>query len=237
MVGAMAGGPPPTQTALVSRWAAHRPAPPAKEISAAPRLLLGVVSRPPPPPHFSVASSSVFWVTCHTISCRESVAGGAGLLTSAPLLHGRQFPSVGLRPPNFLQRNCCGGCWSPYLPPPFFVAGSSPPWGSGHSVSCRMTGLVATPVEAGPSATPGEAVQAATLGEAEPATTPGDSSSGGPSGGDGSSGGPLGGDGNSGGTSGGELGRGAPGHGGSSGSSTSPSYPVTVNAEQQAAHK
>ncbi|MGH0146703.1 UNVERIFIED_CONTAM: hypothetical protein FKN15_037156 [Acipenser sinensis] len=74
-----------------------------------------------------------------------------------------------------------------------------------------MAGLVATP------------------GKAEPAVTPGDGSSGGPSGGDGSSGGP----------SGGDLGRGAPGQGGGSGSSTSPSYPVTggstCEAEQQAA--
>ncbi|MGH0128773.1 UNVERIFIED_CONTAM: hypothetical protein FKN15_041115 [Acipenser sinensis] len=116
--------------------------------------------------------------------------------------------------------------------PLFFMAGSSPSWGSGHNV--------ATPGEAEPPATPGEAGSPTTPGDGSSSgPSGGDGSSCGPSGGDGSSSGPSGGDGSSSGPSGGELGRGAPGHVGGSGSSTSPSYPVTGgspgDAEQQAA--
>ncbi|MGH0133930.1 UNVERIFIED_CONTAM: hypothetical protein FKN15_077966 [Acipenser sinensis] len=100
--------------------------------------------------------------------------------------------------------------------PQFFMAGSSPPWGSGHSV-----------------VTPGEAGSLATPVEAGSPKTPGDGSSSGPSGGDGSSSGPSGGDGSSSGPSGGELGRGAPGHRGGSGSSTSPSYPASSTFTSQ----
>ncbi|MGH0130763.1 UNVERIFIED_CONTAM: hypothetical protein FKN15_043087 [Acipenser sinensis] len=64
--------------------------------------------------------------------------------------------------------------------PQFFMAGSSPPWGSGHSV-----------------ATPGKAGSLATPVEAGSPKTPGDGSSSGPSGGDGSSSRPSGGDGSS----------------------------------------
>ncbi|MGH0183616.1 UNVERIFIED_CONTAM: hypothetical protein FKN15_012462 [Acipenser sinensis] len=64
--------------------------------------------------------------------------------------------------------------------PQFFMAGSPPPWGSGHSV-----------------VTPGEAGSLATPVEAGYPKTPGDGSSSGPSGGDGSSSGPSGGDGSS----------------------------------------
>ncbi|MGH0145977.1 UNVERIFIED_CONTAM: hypothetical protein FKN15_049787 [Acipenser sinensis] len=108
---------------------------------------------------------------------------GGGLQTSPPLLHGRQLPSVGLRPAILLQRNCCRGSWSPDLPP--LLHGRQLP-----SVGLRPPILLQRN-------------------------------------GDGSSSGPFGGDGSSSGPSGGELGRGAPGHGGGSGSSTSPSYPAT----------
>ncbi|MGH0123246.1 UNVERIFIED_CONTAM: hypothetical protein FKN15_011711 [Acipenser sinensis] len=62
--------------------------------------------------------------------------------------------------------------------------------------------------------------------------TRGDGSSSGPSGGDGSSSGPSGGDDSSSGPSVGEFGRGAPGHGGGSGSSTSPLVPCTLCEEK-----
>ncbi|MGH0130848.1 UNVERIFIED_CONTAM: hypothetical protein FKN15_043627 [Acipenser sinensis] len=167
----------------------------------------------------------------HTNNCSVPVdhaqAGSSGpknfgsvVSRPAPLLHGWRLPSVGLLPPVLLQRNCCGGSWSPDLPP-FFMAGSSPSWGSSHSISCHMAGMVATPGKTGPSG--------------------GDSSSCGPSAGNSSSSGPSGGDGSSSssGSSRDELGRGVPGHGGGSGSFTSPSYPVTGgstgDAEQQAA--
>ncbi|MGH0122134.1 UNVERIFIED_CONTAM: hypothetical protein FKN15_060558 [Acipenser sinensis] len=82
-----------------------------------------------------------------------------------------------------------------------------------------MAGLVATPGKTGPSGGGGSSCR--------------------PSGGGGSSSGPSGGNSSSSGPSGGKLGRGAPGHGGGSGSSTSPSFPVTGgspgDAEQQAA--
>ncbi|MGH0138996.1 UNVERIFIED_CONTAM: hypothetical protein FKN15_068316 [Acipenser sinensis] len=47
-VAATVGWLPPTQTATMSQWTTHRPAPPAKEILAATQLLVGVVSGPPP---------------------------------------------------------------------------------------------------------------------------------------------------------------------------------------------
>ncbi|MGH0119809.1 UNVERIFIED_CONTAM: hypothetical protein FKN15_000893 [Acipenser sinensis] len=89
--------------------------------------------------------------------------------------------------------------------PQFFMAGSSPPWGSGHSV-----------------VTPGEAGSLATPVEAGSPKTPGDGSSSGPSGGDGSSSGPSGGDGSSSGPSGGGGGNGGPAPSGGGGGNGGP---------------
>ncbi|MGH0146138.1 UNVERIFIED_CONTAM: hypothetical protein FKN15_056759 [Acipenser sinensis] len=100
------------------------------------------------------------------------------------------------------------GGWSPDRPS-FFMAGSSPPWGSGHLFSCSEiaaggAGLLTSPPSSWGSSHSISCCMAALV------ATPGEA---GPLGGDGSSCGPSGGDGSSSGPSGGELGRGAPGHG------------------------
>ncbi|MGH0146181.1 UNVERIFIED_CONTAM: hypothetical protein FKN15_049861 [Acipenser sinensis] len=146
--------------------------------------------------------------------------------------------------------------------PPFFVAGSSPWWGSDHSISGSESAagegglLTSSPLftTSGSLADSGKAVSLPTGSRAmngfrasssSPSTSPEVSNK--PPLGDGEaelaatpgndSSGPSGGDSSSG-PSGDELGRGAPGHSGSSGSSTSPSYPATGgstgDAEQQA---
>ncbi|MGH0118239.1 UNVERIFIED_CONTAM: hypothetical protein FKN15_057473 [Acipenser sinensis] len=98
--------------------------------------------------------------------------------------------------------------------PQFFMAGSSPPWGSGHSVvTPGEAGSLATPVEAGSPKTPGDGSSSGPSG--------GDGSSSGPSGGDGSSSGPSGGDGSSSGPSGGDGSSSGPS--GGDGSSSGPS--------------
>ncbi|MGH0116502.1 UNVERIFIED_CONTAM: hypothetical protein FKN15_009635 [Acipenser sinensis] len=99
--------------------------------------------------------------------------------------------------------------------PQFFMAGSSPPWGSGHSV--------ATPGEAGSLKTPGDGSSSGPSGGDGSSSGPsgGDGSSSGPSGGDGSSSGPSGGDGSSSGPSGGDGSSSGPS--GGDGSSSGPS--------------
>ncbi|MGH0165413.1 UNVERIFIED_CONTAM: hypothetical protein FKN15_049236 [Acipenser sinensis] len=144
---------------------------------------------------------------------------------------------------------------------PFFVAGSSPWCGSGHSISGSKSAagegglLTSSPLftTSGSLADSGKAVSLPTgsraingfrAGSSSPSTSPevnnkpplGDGEAelaATPS--DGNSG-PSGGD-NSSGPSGGELGRGAPGYRCGSGSSTSPSYPATGGSTDDAAHQ
>ncbi|MGH0134590.1 UNVERIFIED_CONTAM: hypothetical protein FKN15_054835 [Acipenser sinensis] len=149
---------------------------------------------------------------------------GGGLQTCPPFFMAGSSPPWGSGHPFSCSEIAAGGAGL-LTSPPFFMVGSCPSWGSSHSISCPMAGLVATPGKTGPSGGYGSSCK--------------------PSAGDGSSSrplgplGPLGGHGSSSGPSGGELGRGAPGHGGGSRSSTSASYPVTGgfpgDAEQQAA--
>ncbi|MGH0144165.1 UNVERIFIED_CONTAM: hypothetical protein FKN15_006995 [Acipenser sinensis] len=108
--------------------------------------------------------------------------------------------------------------------PQFFMAGSSPPWGSGHSVvTPGEAGSLATPVEAGSPKTPGDGSSSGPSGGDGSSSGPsgGDGSSSGPSGGDGSSSGPSGGDGSSSGPSGGDGSSSGPS--GGDGSSSGPS--------------
>ncbi|MGH0118878.1 UNVERIFIED_CONTAM: hypothetical protein FKN15_001225 [Acipenser sinensis] len=99
--------------------------------------------------------------------------------------------------------------------PQFFMAGSSPPWGSDHSV--------VTPGEAGSPKSPGDGSSSGPSGGDGSSSGPsgGDGSSSGPSGGDGSSSGPSGGDGSSSGPSGGDGSSSGPS--GGDGSSSGPS--------------
>ncbi|MGH0162673.1 UNVERIFIED_CONTAM: hypothetical protein FKN15_043055 [Acipenser sinensis] len=130
------------------------------------------------PSPFFMAGSSPLWGSDHNFSCRETNLHGA--LATVPPAAGKQgvsggghggttspHPNSSSVPVHRAQAGSSGqgnfGCG----PSPFFMAGSSPLWGSDHNFSCRES---ETPGEAGPSVTPGEAGQAATREEAELAT-------------------------------------------------------------------
>ncbi|MGH0136343.1 UNVERIFIED_CONTAM: hypothetical protein FKN15_032023 [Acipenser sinensis] len=90
---------------------------------------------------FFKAGSSPWWGSGHSTSSSESAAVGAGLLTS-PMISGSETAA---------------GVGGLQTSSPFFVAGSSPWWGYGHSTSC---------CDAEQQAAPGDAEQAS-LGSAK----------------------------------------------------------------------
>ncbi|MGH0152208.1 UNVERIFIED_CONTAM: hypothetical protein FKN15_035799 [Acipenser sinensis] len=105
---------------------------------------------------FFVAGSSPWWGCGHSTSCSESAAVGAGLLTS-PMISDSETAALGagLRTSPTISGSetaaVGAGLWtSPTISgsktaavgaglrtsPPFFVASSSPFWGSGHRTPC-----------------------------------------------------------------------------------------------------
>ncbi|MGH0128378.1 UNVERIFIED_CONTAM: hypothetical protein FKN15_070324 [Acipenser sinensis] len=152
------------------------------------------------------------WGSSHSISCRESAAGGADLLTSPPFSMASSSPSWGSSHSISGHESVAGGAGLLTSPP------SS--WGSSHSISCRMAGLVATPGKTGPSGGDGSSCRPS-AGSSNSGPSGGDGSSSGPSGGDGSSSRPSGGDGSSSRPSGGDGSSSGPS--GGDGSSSGPS--------------
>ncbi|MGH0166476.1 UNVERIFIED_CONTAM: hypothetical protein FKN15_072116 [Acipenser sinensis] len=110
------------------------------------------------PERSTAADSSLFRGSGHSISCSASAVVGAILLIS-PMISGSETAA---------------GVGGLQTSSPFFVAGSSPWWGSGHSTSCCDAEQQAAPGDAEQQAAPGDAEQQAAPGDVEQQAAPGD---------------------------------------------------------------
>ncbi|MGH0145605.1 UNVERIFIED_CONTAM: hypothetical protein FKN15_006486 [Acipenser sinensis] len=110
----------------------------------------------PPTSPFFVAGNSPWWGSGHSTSCSETAAVGAGLLTSptisssetaavgaglltSPTISGSKTAAMGAglwTSPTILGSETAAGVGGLQTSSPFFVAGSSPFWGSDHRTPC-----------------------------------------------------------------------------------------------------